>query len=809
MLRRFRKWLTKHASFNTYLNIATFLEPIEQKLDLVKYAIFTRTKEGSCLRGTAYPKIYRLTNSAVFRSLPYLVILAALLCAPAISPQHIAAVITMRGDASAISGFMTAILAVAGIFLTLFYTNVTTVFSNKYPSSSGDIPKLFVSLVSSDKNLKYCTSFVVVASFSFVACVAQWFNWLTFAYVFILAMVLIGKLPSIFALSTGRTDISAVAAIPANRFLVLAKAASFERSFFYSSYLVQNFKRFALNDLALLDNLMDYSLSAGDYASAYSKAVNDIVLETLVKYSRIAPVISTESHWHIEISRHKAWFTSSTHELNLAISTGTIPQPSKTIDRCGYQRELYRISSKYGKQLAESGTAIEYSNYFAETTLVLELVTKYGDTEWAKEYSELMLDQCRAYCLSLNDKDKDDLQIKLHLLEQYAVMLATIPLELRKLCDEVSPGAFHYDSFKLFSQAEQQNQRFPLGNDARLRAMCKKLEYEKDTFGTPETPKWWFDNNVNSFGKDSIEQLCSWVLLLHDGFCSLIKTLTESDEKAGYILTLKEAELFSKSENCIYGLLELASAHFDAKSLTKDYLAELESIHNDLVRTFPDLAKSFMKEGKSCGDVFPDLYGFAFFNYCQLAFEDIANGRLSSFSASVMPLYHLVIISSIDLQKTIAEGSYSDIYRAQILTEPTVFFLELCGMAYAMAELCENRTCQETIAACISSIIKDNPNEQARWRACINISDDFTINGKIDMDLFGWRRTFLNAVKESEQYPDVPLHPFGAMAWEPPAGKERLLEMLPPSSYDFHHFSGCKVFENYLLGDKGHDQQTE
>lgn len=126
-------------------------------------------------------------------------------------------------------------------------------------------------------------------------------------------------------------------------------------------------------------------------------------------------------------------------------------------------------------------------------------------------------------------------------------------------------------------------------------------------------------------------------------------------------------------------------------------------------------------------------------------------------------------------------------------------------MAYAMAELFGDHACQEAIAEHVSTIIKNNPSERARWVFCIDLSRDFTLNGKIDMDLFSWRRTFLDAVKESEQYPDIPIHPFGLMEWEPPAGKEKLLEMLPPHSYDFYHFSGCKVFKDYLLGDKGHD----
>lgn len=805
MTRRFKRWLSRHASFNTYLKVAMFLDPIEQKLDLAKYALFTRTKEGSCLQGTVNPKVHRVIDNAICGSFLPAVILIATLIIPSYLPQSISSVVMMQLESSVISGFMTAILAVAGIFLTLFYTNANTVFSNKYPSSYGDIPKLFVSLATSDKNLKYCTSFVVVASLSFVLCALQRFNWLAFAYVFALTLTLIGKLPNVFALSTEKTDISAVVAVPANRFLVLARAASFDRSFFDSDYLVLNFKKIGRNDLAMMDNLMDYSLSAGDYAPSYSKAVNDIVLETLVKYSQISSIISAESLWHAETSSHKPWFTSSTYELNLAISTGAIPLPSKTIDPFGYHKELHRISSKYGKHLIESKATIEYSNYFALSTLVLEYSIKHGDIGWAKEYSGLMLDQCLDYCLSIDGSNKDDLQMKLHLLEQYAVMLTTIPLALTKLCTSVPSSAFHFDSFQCFSQAELQGQGFPLGINTQMRIICKKLEHEKEAFDILETPKWWFDNNVNRFASDEIERLCSWVLLLHDGFCSTIKKLTESDPKASYILTLQEAELYNKSENCIRDLLELARTHFDTGTLGKDYLLELENIHNDLVRTFPELAKSFMKDDKKLEEIFPDLYGFAFFNYCQLAFRDIIDGRLDSFCASIIPLYHLVVISSIDLQKTVAEGTYNDIYKAQILFEPTVFFLELCGMAYAMAELAEESECQTIISSRIASIIEDNPRERTRWSICVNLSDDFTLNGKIDMDLFSWRMSFLDTVKESERYPDVPQLPFRITEWELPAGRERLLEMLPPDSFSLHEFSGCKVFKNYLLGDENNE----
>lgn len=139
MFRRIRRRLKMHISFNSYLKIATFLEPIEQKIDLLKYAFFTRTKEGRCLRGTAFPKVHRLISNVVFGACPYLVLLTVLLLVSAIVPQCVADVLLMYGDASAASGFMAAILAIAGIFLTLLC--LAAVFSTLWLPGSDNLAK--------------------------------------------------------------------------------------------------------------------------------------------------------------------------------------------------------------------------------------------------------------------------------------------------------------------------------------------------------------------------------------------------------------------------------------------------------------------------------------------------------------------------------------------------------------------------------------------------------------------------------------------------------------------------------------------
>ena len=397
MVKRIKRWLIKHASFDTYLKIARHLEPIEQKIIRFRYIFFTWTKSGAPLRGTGNPKTHRIFSGAIPRALPLIAPLALILFAPLLLPQAVPEFLSQSIleclpqpvlefaktaiDDSYVSGFIAAILAIAGIFLTLFYTNATAVFSNKFPSSSGDVTKLFVELVSSDKDLGYCASLVVIAALSFVACAAGIFNWVAFLYFAVLTLILISKLPKIFSLGTGRTDITAVSAIPANRFLALARASSIEKPFSDSDLLILNFKKLASTELTMLDDLMEYSLTAGDYSLPYSRAVNEVVLLTLAKYSQISTSIDVESLWHIESAAHKRWFMTSFHEVDLAISTGTTPQPDISPDRFGYHKELCRISAKFGNFLIANNKVSEYSDYADLSRLILETCINSGDSK--------------------------------------------------------------------------------------------------------------------------------------------------------------------------------------------------------------------------------------------------------------------------------------------------------------------------------------------------------------------------------------------------------------------------------------------
>lgn len=325
-------------------------------------------------------------------------------------------------------------------------------------------------------------------------------------------------------------------------------------------------------------------------------------------------------------------------------------------------------------------------------------------------------------------------------------------------------------------------------------------------FDSAETPKWWFDKEVDSIGAEAIEQLCSTILLLHQSYCSTTKDFIASDPKSSYILALKEAELFKKSAQCLHKLHSLTETHFNAATLAKDHIAEIEAVHDELVRTYPELVESFARDQAELEAFFPDLYGFAFFNYCQLQFDDVVNGRLSPFCSSIIPFYRLTVISSLDLQKAMLDGSYSDIYKVLVLSKPTILFIELCGMAYAMAELYEDQNTQRVIESSISEIVGEDPEERGRWSACIASSCNLTTFSIDGIDLLGWRGRFLDAVRNSERYPEVPRYPAGAISWKPPAGKERLLKMLPDIEFGFSNFSGCKIFEEYLLGGGNHDE---
>ena len=799
MFTKFERWAIKHLTFECFLKVDPFAQKLTRGVLWLKYFIFTRGKTGSFLQGTLKPKIQQVFENALFTSVPYLAILLVLAILPSIMPRSLAQSIAFSGDTSIAVGLMTAMLTVAGVFLTLFYTSATTVLANKYPNGNALISQLFVQSALSNGDLRYCNSFIVVSiAFFFLIAFGQ-INSVLIVYVTILSIVLIIKLPKVLKLSTQASDIRAIASIPANRFLSLAQAASYDHAFHKSDWLATNFNRMAKAEVHNLQLIMDYASGAGDYKRAYSNSVAEAVIETLIKYASISTRIPIDSKWHLTSSAHKSWFMSDSSEVQIAMHTGTIPMPKSAPDRLGFHKELLKIIEQHQINILGEQAFEETTNWLLLMQSTLEPCVTIGDTRFiTEEISPLLLDALNTI-LELKVGSTNNIQKKCLLLEHCTRSLIEVTTSLTRLLKKTDPEEFLFTRFVAFSQKEVQLKGFPLGLNSRLIALSKKLEYECCVFECVETPEWYFNEAVQNLYAEELRNISNYIATMYEDFFNQLAATIKKDKPSSFILVLKEAELFDKSKRLL-DFTEARSRQINSNAEAIAILLEkIEEQHNELIDSYPTITIAYYQENEELRKSFPDIYGFVFFNYCERLHNLILTSKLNDFSDAMPALFQLMTLSELNLQKELKEIDANDIRKAQILSEPTLIFFELCGMAYCMAELQEDYDLRRTIEENIAAITAKFPELANRWRLCLDLAEDYAISSKTFMDLFNWRRAFIDYVDSSGLYPDIPQYPFFRNSMKLTTHEKRIVKMLPVGFNEYGDFNGTEIFKEFLL----------
>lgn len=791
-------WLKRHFNFGVYSKAAPKVDFFSSQLFLVRYYFFTKTRKGASLRGTIGPDLPRALR-VLLSALPFLLVLSAVVYLP--MRFESLAFHDSSGEVAAVAaGFLTATLAVAGIFLTLFYTNAASVYSSKYPNGNDTLSRLFVELLSSDRDLRYCGAFVITVSAAFVALGLGWLNTLVIAYVFVLLVALVAKLPGVLRLLTEKASFTAISAKPAERLLALAYASSYKRAFHESLVLTLNFKKFARSSIESLNELMKYALTMENRGEAYSKMLGNVLLNVLIMYSSIAPSIPVGSRWYLEESTHNSWFMSSFYEVSLAIDTGTIPYAKSTPDPQGYQKEVFAICLHYQARLMEQRDIDGLIEWCIAVDQMFDSCLANGDVAWVRESAPGYLGQLRSFIESLqNTEDVSQLRKSCQLVEVYSMTFTSIILGLLKICMEADPHSFLFESFDSFKQKELQSKGFPLFDSSEIAELCKKISYELWINECVRTPSWYFNKEVCRAGNHAITSLSDFVSNLYSEYLDTTRALMRSNSDMCYIPVLREPELRQKAEYCFAYMDKFSKEAFGGEGICADCIARVKDEHDEFIRLLPQVVFTFADKSERLRGLLPDIPGFACFNYCQLLYEGIIDGKLEIFVESIKPLYAMVAMTTTELINELEQEKYNEIYKSQVMSEPTLLVFELAGMAYCMAELLELTHIQALIVQKFDEILSKNPSEAERWKACLNLAQDTWLNRKISIDVDGWRFGFHDAVSKRGLYPESLRNPFRSNRHKFGAREERIKKMISPPSFNHGRFNGCAIFRDYVL----------
>lgn len=796
-------FLKKTLSFDRYRRIAPILIRMHEIVLRLRFFIYTRGKRGRSLHDSSSQKWNRALSSPIIRSVPYLLLLAIMLAAPCVLPWETREMLALQ-DKTIVAGFLGAMLTVAGVFLTLFHTNMLSIYASKYPDGNDFVSKMFSRSMSEMPELSFCGSYVVVAVFAMAVLGFIGFNWPAFLYVCVLSVILISKMLRVINPRSTQTELADIVVPICNRLLAAAVAASYEFSFYESRVLMDYFKRVVSGSLSDLGELMNFAIVHEKRGRGDAGDVASLVLLVLGKYNDSRKVIPDESPWQPTEYVYKSWLESDSFEVSLAMRTGTVPRPKSIPKPYGIESSLMSINDKYRDYLASNNVEGKEKSVLrlVQNSQVIDAAVEHsislGQIGWIAEQCPAEYQRAFEFASTLSTNMHDELMVQCGLLEAYAISMMTIPLGLTDLCKNLDPRSFKYDSFSSFSREELLRKGFPVANDQKAVALCGQIERELFVASGQITPSWYFDKEICSISISVIGKLASLVGSLFKEYETNLESLIQEKIRSSYIMVFKEAEYFEKTGNCLHVMAELVD-RFGAggRGQLGDVEAEINNLHRDIQLLYPDVVCAFQQEKSDLKDVLPDLYGFVLYRYCKLTLDDIVRGSMDSFGKRMLSLYLIAGFASNDRRDKLQQKQYTYQYEAQVLLTPMLFFFELCGMAYAMAELIGRQAVQQEITDWVECWLEGRPEDAGKWAAALKLSRSTLGLGKAYEDMSWWRQSFTDVAQSQKNYPKD--GPFPLRREKPSEEQRRLIDMFPSGPLAAGMFDGCEVFSKFVL----------
>ncbi len=392
----------------------------------------------SLIRGTAESSsIFTQIVKGIFWQLAFAVIAVAILYAvEGFGEIHHWPIISLEISAEAQLNFFASLLQVSAGFLALYFTAISVVTSTGYARAPGQI--------------RYLVMQEQVGSLYFRT-LAQFVGVVTVILTAISVKIHIGILNTFFA--------SGLCLFAAYSFVVLGI-----RTFQYFDpialsphvngrilkavhavtpdgyqWLDPSFQRHhQQNAQNLLTSYADLVTIAAQKDNLTTKGLVELAtgLLNLTKvYAVEKRKIPTASLWFRKRHRHKEWLLTSYHEVEIALATGTIPQPENEPDPLWFEGEIASILSRICSEVAERADTAALATLTSRLTDTMMVLGNALAVDEAVKIFDAVAPSCRRQCSlkssELGSGNHPELRELLALIEGYSCALINAVLGKR------------------------------------------------------------------------------------------------------------------------------------------------------------------------------------------------------------------------------------------------------------------------------------------------------------------------------------------------------------------------------------------
>lgn len=254
--------------------------------------------------------------------------------------------ICIKINKALLSDILIAMVGVAGVFLGLYCSYISTIFSSKYANCPKEMSKLFENDFITDKSIKAIVNYII---FSIIIILFSFCSY-TIGIVTILVNILSGIYVIVSYIHIGKrilrmTDTYFVSESLYRKIYSYINRITIPHPFSKDNTLQYNNKNFTTDALEKLITINNYNLSYGNHKKISILEFMQNNLFLISHYLDKKPLIPYDSLW-FKSEGYKKWYNASDSEISIAIQTGTNISNTEVFDKYWFETKILEINKK-------------------------------------------------------------------------------------------------------------------------------------------------------------------------------------------------------------------------------------------------------------------------------------------------------------------------------------------------------------------------------------------------------------------------------------------------------------------------------
>lgn len=654
-------------------------------------------------------------------------------------------------------------LGVAGVFLGLYYSNISSIFTEKYSNAPKEIRDLFTNELIINKNINNVTRYIIIS-------------------IMILALNSIGISPwyiTVIAMLVATVRVIITFSIIGKRTYEFSDTYSVSQSIYrnisfniknatingykWNDVNIQNhYKNECSKDISILKTISLYNLEEEGTKSKPMINFMSMNLAILCKYLNNKKYIPYNSLWYKEKYEYKRWYEASDTELSLALQTGTIIGGVKKRNHFWFEDELLEINYLCLEQFIKDNNIngiFQYMNIFTKTI-----------NKWICSFEQ---DKCLTVISNLdktiseyiNDKATNEEDI-IQLVDSITLMYTEYVLSVNNLLEQYNGiKIYDYDNYKSYKIESLLKLGYPFLNNNNIFKLFEGILNEFKIENKRITPKWYINESVNKEFYRIIIDISYKLESIYSKF--IYKKCCEYLETKKYeyamVYLLRESEIFNKISRS-YELLEyLEKNTMKYKNQKNDIWIEnsisnnrerIVNKHKNMPEKWVKCSFGFTNENSYKSKSYPDILGFSYNNLCEYLVNSILENNFECFKIgyenflALCITYRNFIINDLN---TISD--INQMYKANAITNPILEFFQISGYAILLGEF-TNQKCwgdylEEQLKNISDKLLAGNCKIFEQWINEINIKrNNIYLPNRIM--LWRWNQSFNNSIMKNE-----------------------------------------------------------